>query len=77
MRRLISAGDKPPTGEPNAGNRPVRFGGRGDLIGRPYPYLAFLPDGTRVMCVLSPALDQRVAIGHLYRHQPFDFPLRA
>jgi hypothetical protein len=40
MRRLISSGDQPPTGEPNAGNRPVRFGGRGDLIGRPYPYLA-------------------------------------
>jgi hypothetical protein len=37
LRRLISSGDQPPTGEPNAGNRPVRFGGRGDLNSRPYP----------------------------------------
>jgi hypothetical protein len=42
MRRLISSGDQPPIGEPNAGNRPVRFGRRGDLIGRPYPYLRVL-----------------------------------
>src|SRR5271165_7015692 len=30
---------QPPTGEPSARNWPARFGGRGDLIRRPYPYL--------------------------------------
>ena len=29
---------QPPTGEPSARNWPARFGGRGDLIRRPYPY---------------------------------------
>src|SRR5437763_750282 len=29
---------RPPTGEPDAGNPPVRFGGRGRLITSPYPY---------------------------------------
>ncbi len=31
---------QPPTGEPSARNWPARFGGRGDLIRRPYPYQA-------------------------------------
>jgi len=30
MRWPISCGDQPPTGEPDAGEPPVRFGGRGD-----------------------------------------------
>src|SRR5947209_11103892 len=29
---------RPPTGEPDAGNPPVRFGGRGRLTTSPYPY---------------------------------------
>ena len=29
---------KPLTGEPDAGDPPVRFGGRGEAIPRPYPY---------------------------------------
>jgi hypothetical protein len=29
---------EPPTGEPDAAEPPVRFGGRGTLIGSPYPY---------------------------------------
>jgi hypothetical protein len=29
---------EPPTGEPDAGEPPVWFGGRGSLIGSPYPY---------------------------------------
>src|SRR2546428_11800475 len=33
----ILLGVKPPTGEPYAGNPPVRFGGRGSC-GSPYPY---------------------------------------
>ena len=33
---------KPPTGEPDAGDPPVRFGGRGgEAIGPPYPYSNF------------------------------------
>src|SRR3954454_19157199 len=34
---------RPPTGEPDAGNPPVRFGGRGRLITSPYPYTALTP----------------------------------
>ena len=33
-------GEQPPTGEPNARNWPVRFGGRGDANRRPYPIIA-------------------------------------
>jgi hypothetical protein len=50
MRRLISFGDQPPTGEPSARNWPARFGGRGDLIRRPYPYLFGLPLAKLVSC---------------------------
>src|SRR5208337_2373031 len=32
---------QPPTGEPSARNWPARFGGRRDLIRRPYPYHLF------------------------------------
>ena len=35
----FSLGDSPPTGEPDAGDPHVRFGGRGGVILRPYPYL--------------------------------------
>ena len=31
---------QPPTGEPDAGNLPVRFGGRGEADLCPYPYLS-------------------------------------
>ena len=37
LRRLISCGDQPPTGELGARNSPAQFGGRGDLIRRSYP----------------------------------------
>jgi hypothetical protein len=40
----VSARSLTPTGEPDAGNPPVRFGGRGGLHPRPYPYQ---PTGTR------------------------------
>src|SRR5208337_3038717 len=33
---------QPPTGEPSARDWPARFGGRGDLIRRPYPYRRWL-----------------------------------
>ncbi len=32
-----------PTGEPDAGDPHVRFGGRGGVILRPYPYLGKWP----------------------------------
>src|SRR5271165_57479 len=34
---------QPPTGEPSARDWPARFGGRGDLIRRPYPYYRGTP----------------------------------
>ena len=37
-RRLPVPMWKPLTGEPDAGDPHVRFGGRGDLTGPPYPY---------------------------------------
>ena len=39
-RRVNPLGVRPSTGEPDAGNPPVRFGGRGDRhqLGLPYPY---------------------------------------
>ena len=33
----------PLTGEPDAGNRPVRFGGRGRVSLFPYPYIIHTP----------------------------------
>src|SRR6267142_3771811 len=36
--------ESPSTGEPDAGNPPVRFGGRGGAQARhPYPYFPFVP----------------------------------
>src|SRR5262249_30258914 len=37
---------KLPTGEPDAGDPPVRFGGRGRVLLSPYPYLSAGPTGT-------------------------------
>ena len=38
---------KPPTGEPDAGNPPVRFGGRGDRTTvSPYPYPQYQNEAT-------------------------------
>ena len=34
---MISLTEKPLTGEPDAGDPPVRFGGRGGVIRHPYP----------------------------------------
>jgi len=36
---MVSLAEKPLTGKPDAGNPPVRFGGRGEVIPHPYPYL--------------------------------------
>src|SRR5262249_8350164 len=38
---------EPPTGEPDAGRPPVRFGGRGERNGSPYPYTPRPPRGQR------------------------------
>ena len=35
--------EHPPTGKPDAGNPPVRFGGRGGALRHPYPYLLLSP----------------------------------
>ncbi len=42
---------QPPTGELGAGNPPAQFGGRGDLIRRPYPYLGQSETGLAVNCL--------------------------
>jgi len=40
---------KPPTREPDAGDPPVRFGGRGETAtSRPYPYQVFNLDQNKV-----------------------------
>jgi len=39
--------ESPPTGKPDAGNPPVRFGGRGGALRHPYPYRqAMMPAAT-------------------------------
>jgi hypothetical protein len=44
--------EHPPTGKPDAGNPPVRFGGRGGALRHPYPYR---------LCLLSRRLLSRLA----------------
>src|SRR5260370_5889504 len=59
MRWPISCGDQPPTGEPDAGEPPVRFGGRGDSNQSPLPLSVTEPTNTTkigfllVICHLS------------------------
>ena len=58
MRLADLVESQPPTGEPGAGDPPARFGGRGDLNLRPYPYEPL------------PTLDASVILQPQYFHGP-------
>ena len=64
MRLADLLESSPPTGEPDAGNLPVRFGGRGKAQFCPYPYL-------------SPGFNLGLEFGHFSSRWRRSFPAAA